>query len=316
MNFRSWAYRCLLTVGLSALLIGAAGAATFGTGVVNADGLHIRAEASTEAKVISIAYQGAKVEVLEDAVDGWYKVEYDGKVGYMSAEFLVVTPNDPSAAQESAPAPQSEEAPADLGNGKVTLASGTLNLRSDTSTHSARLASIPNGTVLALEAESDGWYQVTYSGITGFVSSEYIEKTDKAVSTPAAASSFGAAAVALAKQYLGCPYVYGSTGPKGFDCSGFTYFIFKQLGHPISRGGSSQFYEGVSVNRADLQPGDLVFFRDPATSGSKPMSHVGIYIGGNQFIHASSSKRGSGVKVSSLYEDWYAGIYAGARRIV
>lgn len=335
MNCRTWMCRSILTAGLAALLTTGAAAASFGTGVVDADGLRLRSEASTNSNVVAMVYQGGQVDVLEPEQDGWYKVEYNGKVGYMSAEFLVVTPaapeelplvqadepetagQDEAAEQtEAAPAVQSEEAPADLGSGKVSLHSGTLNLRSTPSTDSACLASIPNGTILTLEAEENGWYKVVFSGVTGYVSGDYIVKTDEEPSAPSHSSETGLAVVELAKKYLGCPYVYGATGPKSFDCSGFTYFIFKQVGHPIARGGSSQFYQGTSVSKNELQPGDLVFFRDPATAGSYPMTHVGIYIGNNQFIHASSSKRGSGVKISSLSETWYTNIYAGARRIV
>lgn len=325
MNCRTWICRSILTAALTALLTTGAAAASYGTGVVDADGLRIRSEPSTDSNVVAMVYQGGQVDVLEAERDGWYKVEYNGKVGYMSAEFLVVTPAVPEAPpaapetagqDEAAPVVQSEETPAALGNGKVTLSSGTLNLRSAPSTESSRLASIPNGTVLTLEAEEDGWYKVVFSGITGYVRGDYIVKTDEEPFTPSYSSEAGLSLVELAKKYLGCPYVYGATGPKSFDCSGFTYFIYKQVGHPIARGGSSQFYEGTSVAKSELQPGDLVFFRDPATAGSHPMTHVGIYIGNNQFIHASSSKRGSGVKISSLSETWYANIYAGGRRIL
>lgn len=333
MNCRTWICRSILTAGLAALLTTGAAAASYGTGVVDADGLRIRSEPNTDSNVVVMVYQGGQVDVLEAEKDGWYKVEYNGKVGYMSADFLVVTPavsEAPPAAPETAaqdgaapavqdeevPAVQSEEAPTALGNGKVALSSGTLNLRSAPSTESSRLASIPNGTVLTLDAEEDGWYKVVFSGITGYVSGDYIVKTDEEPFTPSYSSETGLALVELAKKYLGCPYVFGATGPKSFDCSGFTYYVFKQMGYSIPRGGSGQFYHGTSVTKSELQPGDLVFFRDPATAGSYPMTHVGIYIGNNQFIHASSSKRGSGVKISSLSETWYANIYAGGRRIL
>lgn len=357
MNWQKRIYQCALCALSGALLIAGAEAASFGTGVVKADGLRMRVDPSTSSNVVTMVYRGATVEVLEDAVDGWYSVRYDGKAGYMSADYLTVTPNQPQPAPAEAPveppAPQAEpeplteaeepqaeaepqaesEAPqaepdpeeqadgdeaepAGLGNGKVKLSSGTLNLRSGPSTKHSCLASIPNGTVLPLLGESDGWYQVTYIGITGYVSGDYIVKTDEALPAAPQASATGLKIVELAKQHLGKPYVYGATGPKSFDCSGLTYYVYKQAGYTISRGGSSQFYNGVAVSRSELQPGDLVFFRDPATAGSYPMSHVGIYIGNGQFIHASSSKTSPGVKISDLSASWYANIYAGARRII
>lgn len=351
MNWRKRIYQCALCALSGALLIAGAEAASFGTGVVNADGLRMRVDPSTDSNVVTMVYHGATIEVLEDAVDGWYSVRYNGKTGYMSADYLTVTPNQPQPAPAAAPAeapapqaepeepqaepePQAEQAPeaepeaeeqadssdegepAGLGNGKVKLSSGTLNLRSGPSTQHSCLASIPNGTVLPLLGESDGWYQVTYIGITGYVCGDYIVKTDEALPAAPQASATGLKIVELAKQHLGKPYVYGATGPKSFDCSGLTYYVYKQAGYSISRGGSSQFYNGVAVSRSELQPGDLVFFRDPATAGSYPMSHVGIYIGNGQFIHASSSKTSPGVKISELSASWYANIYAGARRII
>lgn len=358
MNLRKRLCQCLLCTALGSLLVVGAGAAGFGTGVVTADGLRMRAKPATDSNVITMVYQGATVEVLEDAVDGWYGVRYDGKTGYMSADYLTVTPNQPPAAAPAEaeqapqtepeppaePAPQAEpessaepelqagaeeqadgeaesavhsdSEPAGLGNGKVKLSSGTLNLRSGPSTEHSCLASIPNGAVLPLLEESDGWYQVTYLGITGYICGDYVVKTDEVLPAAPQSSATGLKIVELAKQHLGKPYVYGATGPKSFDCSGLTYYVYKQAGYTISRGGSSQFRNGVSVSRSELQPGDLVFFRDPATAGSYPMSHVGIYIGNGQFIHASSSKTSPGVKISNLSASWYANIYVGARRII
>lgn len=104
----------------------------------------------------------------------------------------------------------------------------------------------------------------------------------------------------------GVPYVYGGTSRSGFDCSGFTQYVYKGSGTSLPRTSATQYNVGSSVKRAELQQGDLVFF---ATYNSGP-SHVGIYIGGESFIHASNS----GVRTSSLNESYYAGRYLGARR--
>ncbi|MEN6349030.1 MAG: LysM peptidoglycan-binding domain-containing protein [Syntrophomonas sp.] len=114
-----------------------------------------------------------------------------------------------------------------------------------------------------------------------------------------------------AQEFLGTPYRYGGTGPGGFDCSGFVRYIFAQFGFDLPHNAAAQLKNGASVEKSDLSAGDLVFF---ACSGSG-IDHVGIYSGNNQFIH-SSSPRSGGVIYSSLANGYYAGTYAGARRII
>lgn len=107
---------------------------------------------------------------------------------------------------------------------------------------------------------------------------------------------------------LGVRYVSGGTSTSGFDCSGFTMYIFKQFGIKLPHQSGSQYQMGTKVAKADLEAGDLVFFN---TNG-KGVSHVGVYVGDNKFAHASSSK---GIKVSSLGESYYSKRYVGAKRI-
>lgn len=314
--------------GLTAILTCSAGAASLGTAVVNASALRMRASADTSSTVVSMAYKGEKVEVLEDAGNGWYKVSFKGATGYMSGEYLQVSWSAAPAAQaqvqtvsvtpQAAPAATS----AALGNVKVNLGSNeVLNLRSTPSTQGAKLAAIPGGTVLAAEGSTNGWYKVTYNGLTGYVSAGYVVSAAEpaaAVAQVAEASydsSFGASIVALARQYIGYPYAYGASGPKAFDCSGFTSFLYKQKGITIPRGATGQYRAGTPVSKENVQPGDLVFIADPAYTAGYPVSHVGIYIGNGQFIH-SSSYRGEGITISNLFTGHYGMYYAGARRIV
>lgn len=115
--------------------------------------------------------------------------------------------------------------------------------------------------------------------------------------------------IQVASQYKGIPYRYGGTTTAGFDCSGYTSFVFKQLGISLPRTSAGQYGVGTAVSKANLQVGDLVFFN---TSG-RGVSHVGIYIGSNNFIHSSSSK---GVSVASIYDPYYWGSrYIGAKRV-
>jgi peptidoglycan DL-endopeptidase CwlO len=110
--------------------------------------------------------------------------------------------------------------------------------------------------------------------------------------------------VGIAMQYLGIPYVYGGSTPAGFDCSGFTMYVFAQVGVSLPHNAAAQYGVGTPVDRSQLQPGDLVFFNG--------LGHVGIYIGGGSFIH--SPHTGDVVKISSL-SGWYSSTWVGARRL-
>jgi cell wall-associated NlpC family hydrolase len=111
--------------------------------------------------------------------------------------------------------------------------------------------------------------------------------------------------VGIALQYLGTPYVWGASGPGAFDCSGFTSYVYAQVGVSLPHNAAAQYSYGVPVARDQLEPGDLVFFDG--------LGHVGLYIGGGNFVHAPHT--GDVVKISSLYDSWYAATYVGARRL-
>ena len=121
---------------------------------------------------------------------------------------------------------------------------------------------------------------------------------------PAPAARFGGV-VGIAMQYLGVPYVWGGASPSGFDCSGFSMYVYAQVGVSLPHHAASQYGMGSPVSKDQLEPGDLVFFNG--------LGHMGIYIGGGQFIHAPHS--GDVVKISSLSDSWYASTWVGARRI-
>ena len=283
----------LLGTVLTAMCTIGASAATLGAGTVTADALRLRSTPAAEGEILATASSGTNVVVLEEAENGWYKVNYNSVEGYMSGEYLDVA----------------TKADTDLGYGKVDADGSTLNMRAGASTSFASLCSISSGTVLELEGIYEGWYKVTYAGNTGYVSSDYITiTTEPATST---SSALGEQIVALAKQYLGTPYVLGGNGLSSFDCSGFTKYIYAQFGYSLNRTATDQLQNGVSVSRSELQPGDLVFFK---YNTSKPVSHVGIYIGNGEFIHASTNRYM--VQIDQMNTGHYANVYVYARRIL
>jgi cell wall-associated NlpC family hydrolase len=113
-----------------------------------------------------------------------------------------------------------------------------------------------------------------------------------------------------ANSYLGVPYVYGGTSPSGFDCSGFTHYVMLKNGITIPRTAAAQYNVGTWISKSNLKPGDLVFFTTTSTS----VAHVGIYLGNNKFIHASTGA--SKIIVSDLSNTYYAQHYVGAKRII
>ncbi|HPF21351.1 MAG TPA: LysM peptidoglycan-binding domain-containing protein [Syntrophomonas sp.] len=134
------------------------------------------------------------------------------------------------------------------------------------------------------------------------------------VAVPVSRSGDSASAARLledAAQYLGTPYKYGGSGPGGFDCSGFTSFLYARAGYSLPRTAAGQYSVGAAVAQSELQPGDLLFF----AGGGKGIDHVGIYAGNGQMIH-SSSPRSGGVIYTPLSSSYYAKSYVGARRVL
>jgi cell wall-associated NlpC family hydrolase len=123
-----------------------------------------------------------------------------------------------------------------------------------------------------------------------------------------APQDWGNKLVASANQYVGVPYVFGGNTPKGFDCSGFTCYVFRGAGVQLPRMADEQYRIGSPIAKSNLQPGDLVFF----TTYEPGVSHAGIYVGNGNFISATSS---SGVRVDSLSSSYWASRYVGAKRV-
>ncbi|MDP4161977.1 MAG: C40 family peptidase [Bacillota bacterium] len=121
------------------------------------------------------------------------------------------------------------------------------------------------------------------------------------------AASLGAKASMIAQKHIGVPYKWGGTTPRGFDCSGLVGYSFRQAGKNLPRTAADMFRTGFFISKSGLQKGDLVFF----STYKAGAAHVGIYIGANKFVHASSH----GVKIDSLCNPYWNKVYCGSKRV-
>ena len=293
-HFAGKAGKILVLSAITALLLAVSAAAAedsvaVAVGATTGSSLRLRAEASTASSIVTTLDKSVAVAVLDDSIDGWYKISYDGQSGYVSADYLII---DQDNIFES--------------YGRVN--SDGVNVRSGASTDSGVLATVDDGAVVTVTAFQDGWYAVTCQyGTEGYIRSDYLDLTSS--NSSASSSSI----VATARQYLGTRYVYGGASPSGFDCSGFTMYIYQQHGYSLPHTATGQWQSGLGTkvwSIGALQPGDLVFFNDPARNAGKACSHAGIYIGDGQFIHSSSS-RSNGVIISSLTSGYYNTYFVG-----
>ena len=262
------------------------------TGTVNAGGstLRMRAESNTGSTILKNLDHGTQVEVLTAVENGWYQIAHEGTTGYVSGDYLTVD------AAEAAALPV-EELPT-----YVRITTSALNVRSGPGTEYEKVGQLGMGTVAEAVATLDGWYQLE----SGYISAEYAQEIDPSQ------MGQGQAIADFALQFVRYAYVYGGSSPSGFDCSGSTSYVYKQFGYSINRTASAQLDNGYAVSMSELQPGDLVMFKKGSTS--KRATHVGLYIGNNQFVHASTSS--VGVIISSMSEAYYTTGFVGGRRLV
>jgi len=253
------------------------------TGAVN-----FRAGASTNDRIIRTLAANTSVSVLANQANGWSQVSHNGTNGFIRSDLL-------------------SEAGATNTSGNVIGTRWTVagvNMRSGSSTSHSIIRLLPRNTsVEILENLTNGWSRVRHNGTVGFIRSDLLnaERSN-------ANSSLGQQIADFARGYEGHRYTWGGTSPAtGFDCSGFVTYVLRNFGISVSRTSAQQFRDnGVPVSRAELQPGDLVFF---ARNGVN-VNHVGIYIGGDRFIHAQGT--GVGVVITPLSSrTWF-----GARRVV
>ena len=331
----------LILDGSEAPAVAAPAPQSAGTSVGNAtvrggSTINVRSGPGTGWSRITTVGTGKRVTLLSEE-GGWFKVEFDGRTGYILGDYLTpdagalealtkaeATQNDePAEAVETAveqpvlpvasaeatavesvgtePAPDGEASRSGI------ITGGTINVRSGPGTEYDRVTKVYTGKRVTIFGEENGWVRINLGDVTGYVLGEYIFEGD---SLPA--SSVGEQVVAMAMQYTGTRYVYGGSSPNGFDCSGFTMYLYRQFGYSLPHTASGQYANcGYKIAKSDLQPGDLVFFTSSGAGGS--INHVGIYIGDGNVIHARYSV--GKVHINSLSESYYAKNYVGAVRI-
>ncbi|MGL5314082.1 MAG: SH3 domain-containing protein, partial [Peptostreptococcaceae bacterium] len=278
-----------------------------GTATVTASTLNIRSGASTSHSVIAKAYKGDKVELLESS-NGWNKVKLsNGTTGWASSEYLSTSSSsDNNSGSNNGSTTVS---------GTATVTASALNIRSGASTSHSVVAKAYKGDKVELLESLNGWYKVKLSnGTTGWASSEYLSTSSSGGSSSdnnTSSQDKVQKVLDVAHAQLGKPYVWGAEGPNSFDCSGLTYYVYKQAGVSLPRTSKEQYSKGTSVSKSNLQAGDLIF---SSTDGSGSITHVAIYVGDGYMIHAPRS--GKNVEKVSINNSYWQNAYVGAKRVL
>lgn len=260
---------------------------------VTGNSVNLRKEPHTGASIVGKVVKGDNLIATEKVSnDEWYKIKFGDIEGYVYAE-LVTT-----------------DVKAIMGTGKIN---DTVNFRENPSTDANIISKLSTGTQITITDTKDEWYKVVCNDKEGWIVARCV---DRVTSTSRSGSNSTVQKIIdLAKKQLGKKYVWGAEGPNSFDCSGLMQYVFGKAGISLNRTSYNQATQGIKVSKSKLIPGDLVFFNGiNSSSGSTKVSHVGLYIGNGEFIHASNPSRG--VVKDALSEDYYTKHYVTARRIV
>ena len=281
-----------------------------------------------------------EVEVTE-ILNDWVKVKTSNeKEGWIRKEKLTTSQTQNTTSEntnnETETTSTEKESTQTQQSKTMYVNAQTVNLRQKADKTSQVIKTLTQNTKVTVTSSENGWAYVDVNGTKGYIAENLLsttqketsrsgsttreqtktntakttasnttQDTSKVVTESTSTSQSGNSVVSYAKQFLGCKYVYGGTSTSGFDCSGFTQYVYKHFGVNLNRTAASQYSNGKAVT--SLQAGDLVMF------GKSGINHVGIYIGGNTFIHAANP--GRGVTIDTLSTGYYKTNYVGARRI-
>ena len=265
------------------------GYTNLGMSVISSGNLNIRQEASTDSEVIGILTNHNACELLEDAGE-WYKVTSGKVTGYVNKQYLVTGDEAEVIAEQEIKT-------------VATVNTETLNVRAEKSTEAAVLSQVGNSEAFTVNSVADGWVEISVDDSVGYISQDYVTlaqalptaKTIEQVKYGDGVSDVRASVVSYALQFVGNRYVWGGTSlEKGVDCSGFTMRILGKYGISLPHSSRAQPSYGTKISASEAKPGDLFFY-----GSGRSISHVAIYIGNGQIVHASNKR--DGIKVSNAY---------------
>lgn len=265
------------------------GYTNLGMSVISSGNLNIRQEASTDSEVVGILTNHNACELLEDAGE-WYKVTSGKVTGYVNKQYLVTGDEAEAIAEQEIKT-------------VATVNTETLNVRAEKSTEAAVLSQVGNSEAFTVNSVADGWVEISVDDSVGYISQDYVTlaqalptaKTIEQVKYGDGVSDVRASVVSYALQFVGNRYVWGGTSlENGVDCSGFTMRILGKYGVSLPHSSKAQPSCGTKISASDAKPGDLFFY-----GSGRSISHVAIYIGNGQIVHASNKR--DGIKVSNAY---------------
>lgn len=265
------------------------GYTNLGMSVISSGNLNIRQEASTDSEVVGILTNHNACELLEDAGE-WYKVTSGKVTGYVNKQYLVTGDEAEAIAEQEIKT-------------VATVNTETLNVRAEKSTEAEVLSQVGNSEAFTVNSVADGWVEISVDDSVGYISQDYVTlaqalptaKTIEQVKYGDGVSDVRASVVSYALQFVGNRYVWGGTSlENGIDCSGFTMRILGKYGISLPHSSKAQPSYGTKISASEAKPGDLFFY-----GSGRSISHVAIYIGNGQIVHASNKR--DGIKVSNAY---------------